>query len=249
MNILIIGGNGYFGTEISKVLASDGSYTIWIGSRDKSVGNKLNISWEDPAFPEKIKPFEVVINTAPWKDDDIYFNHIHNAIDLGKIVIETTADPALINKIQQRKEMSNNLSSGKSTGTYIHGAGLFPGLSNLFCQFHLQQSTTVSSIQFAIRYNIFSGAGKGMCHLMAKIIQEPSYWIENGNEKSGPPIGRSVTMYSNMEKIKGSRVLLPDYLYLREKWDASNIETILSIKPMWLNAISPYSILCQIQNG
>ena len=72
MNILIIGGTGYFGAEISRVLAFDPSYTVWIGSRDKNEGSKINISWEDPAFAEKIRPFDVVINTAPWKNDDNY---------------------------------------------------------------------------------------------------------------------------------------------------------------------------------
>ena len=78
-----------------------------------------------------------------------------------------------------------------------------------------------------------------MCHLMAKTIQEPSRWRENGYEKTGPPIGRSVTIYSNRQKIKGCRVFLPDYLYLKENLIAADIETILSAKPKWLNAITP----------
>jgi hypothetical protein len=121
----------------------------------------------------------------------------------------------------------------------MHGAGIFPGLSNLFYKKALETHKQASMLRFGVRYKILSAAGKGMAQLMASTILDASRWIEDNTVRTGPPIGKSRTFQWEKGQAKGFRVFLPDLLYMQKIQGLPNAETYLSLKPTWIAGVSP----------
>jgi hypothetical protein len=240
MKILLLGGRGYFGKEITKAISQNPTNEVWIGSHSVIGKNIVSIRWGNADFLQKIASFDIIINAAPIPSDEQYLACIRSILSSNKVFIETTADPVDIARLLVWQEMPewDTTHSYSARGLFIHSAGIFPGLSNLFYKHFLERRSDIIHLRFGIRYKILSGAGRGMCHLMATTILEPSHWIENNEERTGPPIGSGYWMEWQGVRAKGFRVFLPDLLYIRKLYDIPNVETFLSVKPQWISRIS-----------
>lgn len=236
----MLGGGGYFGREIAKAISRNPANKVWIGSRSAIGKDIVPIEWGKTDFQQKITPFDVIINAAPIPSDEQYLSFIRLVLSSNKVFIETTADPVDITRLLAWQEMPewDTISLSSTGGLFIHGAGIFPGLSNLFYKHFLDGRSDITHLRFGIRYNILSGAGRGMCRLMASTIQEPSRWIENHEERTGPPVGSEYLMEWKNTRTKGFRVFLPDLLYIKKMYNIPNVETFLSVTPQWISAIS-----------
>ncbi|SDX00687.1 hypothetical protein SAMN05444410_10818 [Hydrobacter penzbergensis] len=237
MKILLLGGRGYFGNEITKAISRNPANDVWIGSHSVIGKNIIPIQWSNTDFLQKIVSFDVIINAAPIPSDEQYLTCIRSILSSNRVFIETTADPVDIARLLAWQEMPewSALNSSPTGGLFIHSAGIFPGLSNLFYKHFLERRLDITHLRLGIRYKILSGAGRAMCHLMASTILEPSLWIENNEERMGPPIGSGYWMEWQGERAKGFRAFLPDLLYIRKFYNIPNIETFLSVKPRWIS--------------
>lgn len=94
-------------------------------------------------------------------------NLIQYALEQGKHVIETSADPNVIHTLI---EYFNGIP--KFSGSLLIGMGVFPGLSNLMIQHTLDQYPHIKNIGIKVSTSPFAGAGKGMCSLMVDFLKQ-----------------------------------------------------------------------------
>lgn len=210
MKILIIGGSGELGSQILKACQL-GNYDISVSSRSPKA-NQVQFDWLRAETFVSLTPFDVVINTAPVSDFEGYFKLINDLLAQQKTILETTAAADFVAEIIRFQHKSIN----QQSGLYLHGVGLFPGISNFLCKLALEKHPDAKSIHFNIKYSIFSKAGKDMCQLMAESLSKPSVYFENGTLKTAKPIGPNHAFGYQNKQWKGFLAELPDTFYFNQ---------------------------------
>lgn len=238
IKILIIGGNGFVGSYFRNILKKNKSFIVSIGTRNPKKENEVLISWGNPEKTYKaISNYDITLNTSKWPENKECIKEILLLIlDKGGIWLETTADYVNIEYLFDLKDSFT--SSRVSKGSVIHGMGVFPGISNLLIKsFHLNNPDS-SLLNLGIRYNLFSGAGKGMCEMMSKSLTNPSLYISQGVIKKDKPIGKEISLTWSEGKAPGNRVALCDIKYLDRITNLQDANAILSFKPSWISKIA-----------
>ncbi|MCP9766411.1 hypothetical protein EGI22_00735 [Lacihabitans sp. LS3-19] len=219
MQITIIGGQGELGLEITKACKKAG-HIITTTSR-KPQENQIQFDWNNKQSYQNLHSSKIIINAAPVKDLNNYFEFIDTLLSNNQKFIETSARPDLVVAlIDFQKNFKKNTS-----GLIVHAVGIFPGISNFLLKEALEQKPNAKSVNFNVKYSIFSKAGKDMCQLMAESLARPSVFVENGNLKFDKPVGpiktfEKINNKGNSSKNttwKGFLADLPDTRYFTKQ--------------------------------
>lgn len=132
MNVLLIGGKGFLGRHLLNGLSmSDiGNLRVTVGSRrpDKET---IIVNLNDPADYPRLRDFDAVINCAALPSER-YEPLVRYCLDNGVRMLDTTADPAVILLLMKLKQrLSGHSPLAASSGLFLFGIGVFPGISNL----------------------------------------------------------------------------------------------------------------------
>jgi hypothetical protein len=243
--IVVIGGRGALGRKIIEALIPETSQTVAVASRRVGV----SFDWLKPETFQNIAAFDIVINAAPVGNFEAYTKYVLSYIPKNKLFIETIANMDLIKNIMKIR--------GQIGGTYIHGAGVFPGVSNVLCKYWAQKLPKIDTLRLNMKYNVFSQAGTDMCLLMAKSLGEASISIQQHKIVEGRPIGHIHTFSCNNNRWKGFEAALPDSLYLQNILpNARYLSSYFSGVPSWLvpmlklyNYIPQWAVVQKINYG
>jgi saccharopine dehydrogenase-like NADP-dependent oxidoreductase len=183
MQITIIGGRGELGQEIKKGCKKAGHLISTTSRAPKE--NQIHFDWNHKQTYLNLHSSKIIINAAPVKDLNCYFEFLETLLSNNQVFIETTARPDLVAAmIDFQKNFNENI-----PGLVVHAVGIFPGISNFLLQEALEQKPGAKSVNFNVKYSIFSKAGKDMCQLMAESLAKPSVYFENGRWKYDKSVG------------------------------------------------------------
>lgn len=215
--VLIIGGKGELGRNIYNVLAEDGGNTLTVSSRKPQKG-EVYFDWEKVESFQKAFNFDFIINCSPVKNISNYFKFVEQVLALRTAFFETSAEVALIENI-----VDYQFQTSQPKGLYVHGVGIFPGISNLLCQKAFNLHPDAQEVRLNMKYNIFSQAGKDMCKLMAKSLFSPSFRFQNGQKIVGLPIGDIYEFKQSEKSWLGFEAALPDTIYLSKIFEKAGL--------------------------
>jgi saccharopine dehydrogenase-like NADP-dependent oxidoreductase len=240
--ILVIGGFGFFGQKIVESLQRLPNADIVIGVRKSNENPKtLQIDLEDASELKKLKTFDFVINTITVEDNK-YKHLVYYCLTNKVRFIETTADFEA-NKLlfAIKTAIKDEIEKEEINGSFVFGAGIFPGVSNLVYKRHLEKYTVNNSINLNVRYKVLSGAGKGMIALMIKGISTPCFWFERADLISKKvPFGSMQKQSFNSGNHSSVQITLPEILFINAHSKISNIKTFISFQPTFITIISYY---------
>jgi hypothetical protein len=206
MKILVIGGKGELGSQIINA-CQRANYQATASSRNPE-NDETKFDWADETIFGNLNSFEVIINASPVPNRPLYFRFIQDFLQKKSRFIETTATSAFVSEIIQFQKEN----SGKTfQGLYVHGAGLFPGLSNVLFSYALSKNKNAKTLYFNIKYSIFSKAGKDMCQLMAESIVTNSTFYKNENWAFDKAIGET-------KEFKNATIRFENKNEKPEKW-------------------------------
>jgi hypothetical protein len=219
MQITLIGGQGKLGQEIKKACKKAG-HLISTTSRTPQE-NQIRFDWNHKQTYLNLHSSKIIINASPLKDFNCYFEFLETLLSNNQVFIETSARPDLAAAmVDFQKKFNKNI-----PGLVVHAVGIFPGISNFLLQEALLQKPGAKSVNFNIKYSIFSKAGKDMCQLMAESLAKPSVYFENGQWKYDKSVGaiktfEKINTTGNSSKNttwKGFLADLPDTRYFAEQ--------------------------------
>jgi hypothetical protein len=185
MNILLIGGKGFLGRHLLNGLnLSDiSNLHVTVGSR-RPGQDTINVNLNEPADYPKLRAFDAVINCAAIRSER-YEPLVRYCLDHGVRMLDTAADPATILLLMQlKKRLTRHSAVIVSSGLFLFGIGIFPGISNLLIKQALSGHPEAKQVLLGIQYKVMSGAGRGMCQMMIDTIGSPGYWYEQGRERA-----------------------------------------------------------------
>ncbi|MCP9761878.1 hypothetical protein [Lacihabitans soyangensis] len=210
MEILILGGKGELGRQIVKACAKAG-YNCTSSSRNPQK-SEVYFDWMVCKTFENAFNYDVVINAAPVPDFELYFDFVKQTLTQKRIFVETTANSSLVQAIIAFQEQNKST----SLGLFVHGVGLFPGVSNFLFRAATKQLPETSKATFNVKYSVFSKAGRDMCQLMAESLTRPSVYYQDQEwfaEKSIGPIAVFQEKAQQKNTWKGFLADLPDTQY------------------------------------
>ncbi len=210
LKILIIGGNGELGSQIVKACAKAG-YDCTSTSRNPQK-SEIYFDWKVCKTFENAFDYQVIINAAPVPDFELYFDFAKQTLSQKRILVETTANSSLVQAIIAFQEQNRST----FLGLFVHGAGLFPGISNFLFREAIKQHPEAIKAAFNVKYSVFSRAGRDMCQLMAESLTRPSVYYQNQEWFTEKPIG-PIAVFQEKAKEKniwkGFLADLPDTQY------------------------------------
>lgn len=210
MKILIIGGNGELGSQIAKACTKAG-YDCTSTSRNPQE-SEVYFNWMVCRTFENAFNFEVVINAAPVPDFELYFDFAKQILSQKRVIIETTANANLVQSLIKFQEQT----TFTSLGLFVHGAGIFPGVSNFLFRAASKQYPNSQKAAFNVKYSVFSKAGRDMCQLMAESLTKPSVYYQDKEWFTEKPIGPIAVFQEKAQQKntwKGFLADLPDTQY------------------------------------
>lgn len=210
LKILIIGGNGELGSQIVKACAKAG-YDCTSTSRNPQK-SEIYFDWKVCKTFENAFDYQIIINAAPVRDFELYFDFAKQVLGQRRIFIETTANSSLVKAIIAFQEQSK----ATSLGLFVHGAGIFPGISNFLFREAIKQYPEAITAAFNVKYSVFSKAGRDMCQLMAESLTRPSVYYQCQEWFTEKSIGQIAIFREKAQEKnmwKGFLADLPDTQY------------------------------------
>ena len=226
--ILVMGGNGYFGSNVAVALRALPNTTVSIASRqpDAAAGEiKLNLN-EAETF-EALRGYDFIVNCSDSlkvRPDAAMDYCLHN----GLTFIETTDDAQTMLRLLQ-KYRGGAVDGTVVNGRLILGLGIMPGLSNLAAAALVRSRGGAHRIEVALRLNPLSGAGYGMSALSAQVVSMVSKRFENGELISDPPVWFSPRIPFAEGALPALRTGLPEAVMLHYSTQVPNTAAYLSL--------------------
>ena len=219
--VLVIGGRGFYGSAVVKVLNRIGDLELTVASRAGPVTVDLN----RPETFGKMDDFDLVVNcsdTVNAPPDEA----IRHCVSTGGTFLEMGADAPTSRRLM-------DLKFDAPKGLALIGVGIFPGVSTA-----LAKSVTdadCSSLELGIRLSPFSGAGSGNCALMSEYMRVPSFAYREGAIVEGPPVGAPAAFdFLGSGKGAGPLLAMPDTELIHRSTQVPNVATYLALKPGFL---------------
>lgn len=208
MKILIIGGNGELGCNIFTVMKENILNTLFKSSRNPSSKDIL-FNWDDSNTWQNVLNNSVIINASPITNFNNYALFLKLIDKHACTFIETSADIKVVKFMMEFS--SKNIFE---QGLIVHGAGIFPGISNFMTKKALEIYPNTTDLRFNVRYTIFSKAGRDMCKLMADSLAIPAFSYNYNKMIEETPIGHFQKFEFENKSWRGFSAALPDTLYM-----------------------------------
>ncbi len=222
MNILVVGGSGFFGSRIAEALRSVG--------HEVTAGGRALIDLTRAATFAAADGYDVVVNASDAgraPPDAIVERVLRRG---GPIWVETTGETEVIERLVALRAVPD------PRGLVLVGAGIFPGASNLLAALALARSGR-SDVAIGVRVSPLSGAGRGMCGQMARMMVGGSSWIEGGRRvESAAALGATRVLPFPGGAAKALRVGLPETTMVHASTGARDVSMYLAPRP---GALSP----------
>ena len=226
INILVIGGLGFYGKRVVHLLKKSSDFDVKTASRSGGLPHiKFDLCNED-LYP-LLLDFDLVVNASDpiaAPPDQLLTYCVENGVDYFDMGADSETAQRLI-----------NINVINPKGCAVIGVGIFPGLSTLFAHDIYQKKPEIQSIELGIRVSPLSGSGLGNCNLMTEMLTIPSHQIKDHQTIYGPPVGSMARLRFKESGVKiGNQVALPDTQLIYRSTTVPNIVTYLSIFPGFL---------------
>jgi NAD(P)-dependent dehydrogenase (short-subunit alcohol dehydrogenase family) len=167
MRVLVIGGKGFIGALTVKAFEGVPGAQVVVASRNPSGPGQLKLDLRDRSTFPGMEGFDFVVNcsdssVAPPEDAAEY------CLSTGPAFLETTTDTATHDRLYSRFRARSQEQAAK--GMLVLGVGLFPGISNLVAGTLARSVPDCQRLDLGVRLNPLSGAGEGMCAVMAEML-------------------------------------------------------------------------------
>jgi short subunit dehydrogenase-like uncharacterized protein len=228
MNILLIGGLGYLGSQILRALRERG-FAVTVATRHPFAPAMTRVDLLDPETFAATDSFDVVIDAADAlmaPPDEL----IAYCLEQGQLFIETSSDPETIERLTDRFHATGE----EHAGVLVLGAGIFTGLSNLVAAAAFAQvakADQVSKLELGIRVSPLSRGGQGMVKLIPHLLALETIRYEHGERvaEQGISKGPRLPFY---EKPHGTvSVPLAEVPMLAASTNVENIACYMSPAP------------------
>lgn len=198
--VLVIGEKGYLGSQVVESLRESNQVTLVSFTR-----SELDMARKE-TYTNIDKVERIIICAECLIEDKIRF--IRYCLERSKIVIESSADPKVIEQLMQAFERSI------TKGTLLLGMGVFPGISNIFLKETVAKCEKMpQQIDLIVSTSPFSGAGQEMCKLMIQFL------------KSSPPWKAELLELG---------LLFPEVFMLKKSYPSLEIQTFFKPMPAFL---------------
>ena len=234
MKILVVGGNGYFGSNVAAALRGLPDTTVYIASRNPDAAEgEIKLNLNDATTFEAMQGYGFVVNCSDAltaRPDKAMAYCLSN----GLTFIETTDDAQTMLRLLQKYRGGADGGTGRAvvTGRLVLGLGIMPGLSNLAAAELVRSkggAQHVRRIEVALRLNPLSGAGYGMSALSAQVVSTLSKRFEGGALISDPPVWFSPLIPFADGAMPALRTGLPEAVMLHYSTGLPNTAAYLSL--------------------
>jgi hypothetical protein len=229
LRVLLIGARGFLGRHVNHALSRISDIAIVHSSRERA-RNSIYIDLNHPSSFAALDDFDVIVNCADslMAPPDGLIEHCRLK---GLIFLETSADTGTIQRILAKIPESPEK---VYPGIVILGIGLFPGLSNILARSVAELSRDRTRMEVGVHLNLTSGAGAGMCRLMAESLKTCSVEFVSGVPIRRAPISRGIEMPFWAGSRQTMKVGLPETYMLRRSLKIPNVASYISPSPAGL---------------
>lgn len=218
LRVLVIGGRGYYGGFIVDALAGMGEVEVVIGGRRGPV----TVDLDDPATFDAMGGFDVVVDAADTvgASPDAAARH---AVARGAVWLEASADRAVTERLLAL--------DCPGPGALVVGVGIFPGLSTALAARAAAGMDHPVTIESSVRLSPFSGAGRGNCALMRRMLETPGARVIDGRQIETPAMfaARPAPFPSGPRPAVG--VGLPDVPLIHRSTGAEAVTCRMALAP------------------
>lgn len=210
--LLVLGGTGFFGTRVATMLGRLDAVEVQVaGRRSRPVRVDLN----DPDTFGPLREVDAVVNVS----DSVNAPPdaaIAEATAAGVTWFELSADLETVRRL-----------TALDDPRLVLGVGVFPGLSTALGR-HVAEGC--ERLEVGVRLSPLSGAGRGNCALMTRMLVTPGVWTAGGATREGPAVGPAAPMaFPVTGRAVAARVGLPDAVLLGRA--APSVEARLALRP------------------
>ncbi len=233
--ILVVGGTGYYGSLAARVLGRLPDVSVAIASRRPGRARVL-CDLADPATLAAFDDFDLVVNCADsvGAAPDLA---IRRCLASGPTFVDMGADPAGVLRALDAHRPRTDGRGGPvpARGVVVVGAGVFPGLSTIFARAVADAAGRPERIEVAVHMRPLSGAGRGNCALMVRLLGAPAISYDAALRVERPPVGRAERFtFPRIGARAAIEIGLPDALLLHSSTGIPSIATYMAFSPSWL---------------
>lgn len=208
--VLIIGGRGYLGRRTAQAIARVPGATVTVGGRSAASDGAVRVDLRDYRTFDAMKAFDCVVNCA-HSPDAAPDQALSFCLEEGVPFVETTTEAAVIQRLYEDHHPSARGTA--SAGTVVLGTGLLPGLSNLLASAAVRSVEELPGrLEVGVRLRPFSGAGAGMCAVMARMLAVDALRYEGGRLVADSPMqpGPLLPFDGLGQRSRSMRLSLPE---------------------------------------
>lgn len=217
MKLLVIGGAGYYGRRVVEALRPLDGVEVAIGGRRGPVVVDL----ADPQSHGPLDDFDVVVDVADTVNAAPEAA-ARRVVARGGIWLEVSADAAVTARL-----LALDVSG---PGTLVVGVGIFPGISTALAA-RAAAGMTAPAIELGVRLSPFSGAGRGNCALMRRMLETPGVRIVDGRAIETPAVFAAAPMPFPSGERSAAGIGLPDALLIHRATRATAVTTRMALVP------------------
>ncbi len=217
MKLLVIGGGGYYGGFVVEALRRLAGVEVAIGGRSGPVVVDL----ADPGTHAALDPYAVVIDAA----DTVTHapdRAARRAVERGGIWLELSADRGVTERLLALDP--------DGPGALVVGVGIFPGMSTALAAV-AAEGMQRAHIESGVRLSPLSGAGRGNCALMRRMLETPGARVLDGRQvETAAVFGAAPLPFPSGERAAAG-VGLPDVALIHRATDAETVTTRMALAP------------------
>lgn len=221
LRVLVLGGRGYYGGFIVDALRTLDGVEVAIGGRAGPVVVDLG----DPATFGAMRGFDAVVDAADTVGAAPDAAAIA-AVKQGAVWLEASADRAVTERLLALDV--------EGPGALVVGVGIFPGMSTALAAVAAAGLDRVERVEASVRLSPFSGAGRGNCALMRRMLETPGARVVDGAQIETPALfaAERVVFPSGAHAAVG--VGLPDVPLIHQTTGAAHVTSRMALAPGFL---------------
>lgn len=173
LRALVIGGGGFYGAQVVEALGRiDGVEVAVAGRRGPVV-----LDLAEPSSFDAMDGFDVIVDAA---DTTTHAPDAaaRRAVERGAVWLEMSADLGATERL-----LALDVAG---PGALVVGVGIFPGISTALAAVAAEGGAR--AVELGVRLSPFSGAGRGNCALMRRMLEVPGVRFCGGARVETPPV-------------------------------------------------------------